>query len=116
MQPKSGRISRGSGDSAVVLFGTARPATIPPSLGVPRPDGGAESTPSHLIRVMPAKESDPLQGRSSSAALHGPATMTQLEAARQGTVTPEMAYVANREGLDPELIRSEVARGRMVVP
>jgi phosphomethylpyrimidine synthase len=42
--------------------------------------------------------------------------MTQLEAARQGTVTPEMAYVANREGLDPELIRSEVARGRMVVP
>src|SRR5215216_4931933 len=42
--------------------------------------------------------------------------MTQLEAARQGTVTPEMAYVANREGLDPDLIRSEVARGRMVIP
>jgi len=42
--------------------------------------------------------------------------MTQLEAARQGTVTPEMQFVADREGLDPELIRSEVARGRMVVP
>jgi phosphomethylpyrimidine synthase len=42
--------------------------------------------------------------------------MTQLEAARQGTVTPEMRYVADREGLDPELIRSEVARGRMVIP
>src|ERR671937_988748 len=42
--------------------------------------------------------------------------MTQLDSARQGTVTPEMACVADREGLDPELIRSEVARGRMVIP
>ncbi|MBO0700122.1 MAG: phosphomethylpyrimidine synthase ThiC, partial [Zavarzinella sp.] len=42
--------------------------------------------------------------------------MTQLEAARQGTVTREIAFVADREGLDPELIRSEVARGRMVIP
>src|SRR6516164_585557 len=42
--------------------------------------------------------------------------MTQLEAARQGTITPEMAFVARRENLDPELIRAEVARGRMVIP
>lgn len=42
--------------------------------------------------------------------------MTQLEAARQGTITPEMQFVAQREDLDPELIRSEVARGRMVIP
>ena len=42
--------------------------------------------------------------------------MTQLEAARQGTVTPAMVYVAKREDLDVELIRSEVARGRMVIP
>src|SRR5438093_12872273 len=42
--------------------------------------------------------------------------MTQLEAARQGLVTPEMDFVARREDLDSELIRSEVARGRMVIP
>jgi phosphomethylpyrimidine synthase len=42
--------------------------------------------------------------------------LTQLEAARKGTVTPEMAFVAKREDLDPELIRAEVARGRMVIP
>ena len=42
--------------------------------------------------------------------------MTQLEAARQGTITPEMHFVAQREDLDPDLIRSEVARGRMVIP
>src|SRR5689334_8060750 len=42
--------------------------------------------------------------------------MTQLESARRGVVTPEMEYVAQREDLDPELIRAEVARGRMVIP
>ncbi|MBV8267576.1 MAG: phosphomethylpyrimidine synthase ThiC, partial [Planctomycetaceae bacterium] len=42
--------------------------------------------------------------------------MTQIEQARQGTITPEMEYVARREGLSPELIRVEVARGRMVIP
>ena len=42
--------------------------------------------------------------------------MTQLESARKGIVTPEMHFVAKREDLDPELIRAEVARGRMVIP
>src|SRR5947209_2769173 len=42
--------------------------------------------------------------------------MTQMEAARQGLVTGEMKFVAAREDLDPELIRAEVARGRMVIP
>jgi phosphomethylpyrimidine synthase len=42
--------------------------------------------------------------------------MTQFEAARQNTVTPEMRFVAEREDLDVELIRAEVGRGRMVIP
>ncbi len=42
--------------------------------------------------------------------------MTQIEQARAGEITPEMQYVARREQLEPELIRSEVARGRMVIP
>jgi phosphomethylpyrimidine synthase len=42
--------------------------------------------------------------------------MTQLEAARQNIITPEMHFVAEREDLDPELVRAEVARGRMVIP
>src|SRR5436309_2020489 len=42
--------------------------------------------------------------------------MTQLESARQGVVTPEMEFVAEREDLDAELIRAEVARGRLVIP
>src|SRR5438309_10240179 len=42
--------------------------------------------------------------------------MTQLESARKGIITDEMAFVAQRENLEPELVRSEVARGRMVIP
>ncbi len=42
--------------------------------------------------------------------------MTQIETARQGMISDEMEYVARREGLASELIRSEVARGRMIIP
>jgi phosphomethylpyrimidine synthase len=43
--------------------------------------------------------------------------VTQLEHARLGTVTPEMERVAQREPhLTPELVRDEVAAGRMVIP
>ena len=41
---------------------------------------------------------------------------TQMYFARQGTITPEMRRVAEREQLSPELIRDEVARGRLVIP
>ncbi len=42
--------------------------------------------------------------------------MTQIESARRGETTPEMEFVARREQLAPELIRDEVAAGRMVIP
>jgi len=42
--------------------------------------------------------------------------MTQLEAARQGTITEPIRRVAERENVTPELIRDEVARGRLVIP
>jgi phosphomethylpyrimidine synthase len=42
--------------------------------------------------------------------------MTQIEAARQNVITDAMRYVAGREDLDVEVIRDEVARGRMVIP
>ncbi|WP_277612663.1 phosphomethylpyrimidine synthase ThiC [Cryobacterium gelidum] len=41
---------------------------------------------------------------------------TQLVWARAGIVTPEMAYIAAREGVSVDLVRDEVARGRAVIP
>src|SRR5271169_1466541 len=41
---------------------------------------------------------------------------TQMHYARKGIITEEMHYIAKRESLAPELVRSEVARGRMIIP
>jgi len=42
--------------------------------------------------------------------------VTQLRYARDGVVTPEMEFIAVREGLSPEFVRDEVARGRAIIP
>jgi phosphomethylpyrimidine synthase len=41
---------------------------------------------------------------------------TQLQRARAGEITAEMAYIATRERMTAELVRDEVARGRAVIP
>ncbi|MEP6717122.1 MAG: phosphomethylpyrimidine synthase ThiC, partial [Terriglobia bacterium] len=41
---------------------------------------------------------------------------TQMHYARKGIVTGEMEFVAQREQVSAELIRDEVARGRMIIP
>src|SRR5438067_2484109 len=42
--------------------------------------------------------------------------VTQQYLARQGTTTPQMQRVAEREELPVELVRDEVARGRLIIP
>src|SRR5688572_19039295 len=49
-------------------------------------------------------------------ALRSRGNATQMHWARKGMVTPEMEFVAIRENLDPEFVRSEVARGRAIIP
>src|SRR5947209_6628512 len=41
---------------------------------------------------------------------------TQMYYARQGRITEEMEYIAKLERIAPEMVRSEVARGRMIIP
>ncbi len=43
-------------------------------------------------------------------------TPTQMYYAKKGIITPEMSYVAQVEALNPELVRSEVAAGKMIIP
>ncbi len=42
--------------------------------------------------------------------------VTQMHYARQGIVTEEMGYVSRRENLAADIVRDEVARGRMIIP
>jgi len=44
------------------------------------------------------------------------AVRTQMYYAKQGIITEEMEYVAKIEELSPELVRSEIARGRLIIP
>ncbi|MFJ8473856.1 phosphomethylpyrimidine synthase ThiC [Kitasatospora sp. NPDC094011] len=80
----------------------------------PEDDGIKHTSPRggnlrNLDAVFPGRPRRPLRGRGGVA-------VTQLAYARRGVVTPEMEYVALREGLEPEFVRDEVARGRAVIP
>jgi phosphomethylpyrimidine synthase len=48
-------------------------------------------------------------------ARHG-TNVSQMHYARRGEITPEMEFVAIREGREPAYVRDEVARGRAVIP
>ena len=48
--------------------------------------------------------------------LRGTGNVTQMHYAKRGEITPEMEFIAIRENVDPEFVRSEVARGRAIIP
>jgi len=41
---------------------------------------------------------------------------TQLQAARTGTITEQIEFIAEAENIDAELVRDEVAAGRVIIP
>jgi phosphomethylpyrimidine synthase len=63
------------------------------------------------LRPMP-----PVLAARMRTALRGDGSVTQLRYAREGVITPEMEFIAIREGFDAEFVRSEVARGRAIIP
>jgi phosphomethylpyrimidine synthase len=100
-----------------------------------RPEDNGHASGQRLARAFPTRRR-PLRGT-------GRAPLTQIEAARAGIVTEEMAYVAERETLGreaalaraaealadgesfgaalpehvtPEFVRDELARGRAIIP
>ena len=64
----------------------------------------------------PVRPSDRLPLSLQRSVHRGRSCVTQLHYARRGEITPEMEFVAIREGMEPELVRSEVARGRAIIP
>jgi phosphomethylpyrimidine synthase len=89
--------------------------------------------------VSPEKLTPPFPVKPRVLRAKGDACVTQLEYARRGVITPEMEYVAIRENLrrapgsdfirdgesfgasipnfvTPEFVRSEIARGRAIIP
>ena len=60
-------------------------------------------------QAFPGLQRKPLRAKAGQA-------VTQMHYARKGIVTPEMEFIAIREGMDAEFVRSEVARGRAIIP
>ncbi len=75
----------------------------------PRDNGLKPNDPRANLEVFPGSRRAPLRAQAGR-------TVTQMHYARAGVVTPEMEFVALREGLEPEFVRSEVARGRAIIP
>ena len=53
---------------------------------------------------------------SSGGVARGDSNFSQMHYARRGEITEEMRFVAMREGVTPEFVRDEVARGRAIIP
>src|SRR5579884_2755121 len=65
---------------------------------------------------QPKPRAEWIAKRRERAAQSSDSNMSQMHFARQGLVTEEMLYVAEREQVSPEVIRDEVAAGRMIIP
>src|SRR5438552_4808117 len=65
-----------------------------------------------IVRRREAARREAARRESASAEQN----FSQMHYARRGVITEEMEYVARREKLTPELVRDEVARGRMIIP
>ena len=63
----------------------------------------------NVAQPFPGLTRKPLRGKPGKAP-------TQMRYAREGIVTPEMEFIGIREGIDPEYVRQEVARGRAIIP
>ncbi|GAC1316406.1 MAG: phosphomethylpyrimidine synthase ThiC [Acidimicrobiales bacterium] len=74
----------------------------------PRDDGRSVARGTTEAAVFPSART-PLRAKPG-------ARVTQLHYARKGEITPEMRFVATREGLEPDFVREEVARGRAIIP
>jgi phosphomethylpyrimidine synthase len=72
--------------------------------------------PRYQGNEVPKPRAEWITKRKAEAASSGNTNFSQMHYARRGVVTEEMAFIAHKEKLAPELVREEVARGRMIIP
>jgi phosphomethylpyrimidine synthase len=77
---------------------------------------GAVQETGRSYRPIPGRSTAEIPASLARPVLRGTGPVTQMYYARRGEITPEMEFIALREGFDAELVRSEVARGRAIIP
>ena len=79
--------------------------------------GDVEESPGHRVAPNGRDKAQPFPGLDRRPLRAKPnRTVTQMHYARKGIVTPEMEFIAIREGVEPEYVRQEVALGRAIIP
>jgi phosphomethylpyrimidine synthase len=84
--------------------------------------GDVEELPGPTSQYRQRRDDDPTLGGVRFASVRRPLrarpgrVVTQMQYARRGVVTPEMEFVAIREGVDAEFVRDEIGRGRAILP
>jgi len=84
--------------------------------------GDVTELPGPTSHYRRQRDDDPTLGGVRFASVRRPfrarpgKIVTQMHYARRGELTPEMEFVALREGVEPAFVRDEVARGRAIIP
>jgi phosphomethylpyrimidine synthase len=118
-------IALSGGEPPLRVYDTSGPRDVDVRQGLPLGRrswvigrGDVVDGPRRFVQTAWAREMPPAIAERTRLALKARPgrRVTQLHYARKGTVTPEMAYIALREGLDAEFVLSEIARGRAIIP
>jgi phosphomethylpyrimidine synthase len=115
-------IALSGGEDPVRVYDTTGPQGRDPRTGLPGIRDGwiADRGDTERVRLWTPSDADAAVAEVPPALRHevrrGRGTVTQMSYARRGEITPEMEFAALREGVAPELVRSEVARGRAIIP
>ncbi|MEK7299232.1 MAG: phosphomethylpyrimidine synthase ThiC, partial [Candidatus Margulisiibacteriota bacterium] len=123
-------VSLTNGDPDVALYDTSGPYTDPNALldlskGLPALRGSwmdqrldCVTLPMTSLQTVSRTTADVqpfVRGDTHRRARKG-RNVSQMHYARNGIISAEMAYVAAREGCQPEFVRAEIARGRAIIP
>jgi len=116
-------IELSGGEPPLRVYDTAGPRGLDPREGLPplreswiRDRGDVREADRNARAIGPAGARERVPAGLERRVLRGTDAVTQLAYARRGEITPEMEFAALREGMDPEFVRSEIARGRAILP
>ncbi|PRP96552.1 Phosphomethylpyrimidine synthase [Enhygromyxa salina] len=90
------QIDLDGGEPSITVYDTTGPQGVDPREGLPK------------------RRAEWIEARREQAEADG--NWSQMHFARKGVITPEMRFCAIRENVEPEFVRSEVARGRAIIP
>ncbi len=115
-------VALSGGEPPLRVYDTSGPQGHEARQGLPRlreewiraRGGHDEVEPSY--RPPPGRTGSDVPLPPRSQVLRGRGNVTQMHYARRGEITPEMEFIAVRESLEPDFVRSEVARGRAIIP